>query len=64
MTQIFTVHRNEEFQEELWRKSVEFLKDHLSPETMEKFGPSKPLEEQSNQQGEPEGTSGGQEGTH
>lgn len=29
--------RNERFQEELWGKSFEFLKDHLSPETKEKY---------------------------
>ena len=31
--------RNEQFQEELWKRSFEFLKDHLSPETVEKYGP-------------------------
>ena len=31
--------RNEQFQEELWKRSFEFLKDHLSPETMEKYAP-------------------------
>ncbi len=32
-------HRNEGFQEELWKQSFEFLKDHLSPDTIEKCGP-------------------------
>ena len=31
--------RNEGFQEELWKRSFEFLKDHLSPEIVEKYGP-------------------------
>ena len=31
--------RNEQFQEELWKRSFEFLKDHLSPETVEKYSP-------------------------
>jgi hypothetical protein len=26
----------------MWKKSFEFLKDHLSPETVEKYGPSPP----------------------
>ena len=30
-------HRNEQFQEELWKRSFEFLKDHLSPESVEKY---------------------------
>ena len=30
--------RNESFQEELWKRSIEFLKDHLSPEILEKYG--------------------------
>lgn len=34
--------RNEQFQEELWKRSFEFLKDHLSPETVEKYGPLPP----------------------
>lgn len=34
-----TAARNEQFQEELWKRSFEFLKDHLSPETVEKYGP-------------------------
>jgi hypothetical protein len=31
--------RNEQYQEELWRMSFVHLKDHLSPETVEKYGP-------------------------
>ena len=31
--------RNEVYQEEMWSKTIEFLKDHLSPETVEKYGP-------------------------
>ncbi len=34
--------RNEQFQEQLWRKSFEFMKDHLSPETVDKYGPPVP----------------------
>ena len=34
--------RNEEYQEDLWRRSLEFLKEHLSPETVEKYGPRPP----------------------
>ena len=33
------VFRNEVFQEQLWSKSFEFLKDYLSPDTVEKYGP-------------------------
>ena len=35
----FLLLRNEHYQEELWKRSFEFLKDHLSPETIEKYGP-------------------------
>ncbi|XP_064396433.1 retinol dehydrogenase 12-like [Halichondria panicea] len=30
--------RNETYQEELWRRSVKALRDHLSPEILEKYG--------------------------
>ena len=33
------VCRNEGFQEELWKKSFEILKEHLSQDTIEKYGP-------------------------
>ena len=36
---IATFYRNEEYQGDLWRQSFDFLKDHLSPEIMEKYGP-------------------------
>lgn len=36
---LFLLLRNEQYQEELWKRSFEFLKDHLSPETVEKYGP-------------------------
>ena len=36
--------RNEAFQEQMWKKTFEFLKDHLSPDAYEKYGP-KPEEE-------------------
>ena len=36
--------RNEQYQEDLWKRSFEFLKDHLSAETIEKYGP-RPEEE-------------------
>ena len=39
------MHRNEQFQEDMWRRSFEFLKDHLSAETKEKYGP--PLDQTS-----------------
>ena len=32
--------RNEIFQEQMWTKTFESLKDYLSPETMEKYGPA------------------------
>ena len=32
-------YRNEEYQEVLWRMSFDYLKDHLSPEAVEKYGP-------------------------
>ena len=42
---LFLLLRNEQYQEELWKRSFEFLKDHLSPETVEKYGsPSEPPE--------------------
>ncbi len=30
--------RNEAYQEELWRRSVEALREHLSPEILDKYG--------------------------
>ena len=36
--------RNETYQEELWRRSVEALRDHLSPGILEKYGPSMAVE--------------------
>ena len=35
----FTCIRNEQYQDELWKISFDYLKDHLSPETVEKYGP-------------------------
>ena len=35
-----TTDRNEQYLEELWRRSVDALRDHLSPEILEKYGPS------------------------
>ena len=32
-------YRNEEYQEDLWQRSFEFMKEHLSPEIMERYGP-------------------------
>lgn len=32
-------HRNEKLQEELWEISVSIVKDFLSPEVLEKYGP-------------------------
>ena len=34
-------NRNEQYQEELWKISCELLKDWMSPEIWEKYGPSK-----------------------
>ena len=31
--------RNEQDQEELWKRSIAVLRDHLSPEVLEKYGP-------------------------
>ena len=33
------VLRNEQYQEELWKRSIAVLRDHLSPEVLEKYGP-------------------------
>ncbi len=33
------MHRNERFQEDLWKQSFEILKDHLLLDTIEKYGP-------------------------
>ena len=33
--------RNEQYQEELWRISCELLKEWMSPEIWDKYGPSK-----------------------
>ena len=33
------LYRNEVFQEQMWKKSFEMIKDHLSAETVEKYGP-------------------------
>ena len=33
-------HRNEELQEQLWAISIRDVRQHLSPETMERFGGS------------------------
>ncbi len=30
--------RNEAYQEDMWAKTIGFLKDHLSPDVMEKYG--------------------------
>ena len=38
------VCRNEEYQEDLWRRSFEFLKEHLSPETVQKYCPQQEVE--------------------
>ena len=36
-------HRNESYQEELWRKSIEMVKDFLSASTLATYGESQPL---------------------
>ena len=36
-------HRNERYQEELWRKSIEMVKDFLSASTLATYGESQPL---------------------
>ena len=47
-----TYYRNEEYQEALWQRSFEFLKEQLSPGTGEKYGPpgQKPAETDSGEQ--------------
>ena len=41
MTSLYMwILRNEAFQEQLWSKTFEFLKDYLSPETVKKYGPT------------------------
>ena len=52
---IIKLHRNEQFQEELWRMSVDMVKDHLSPETLEKYGLSNPTD-RSQSEGDGEGS--------
>ncbi|XP_064399277.1 retinol dehydrogenase 12-like isoform X2 [Halichondria panicea] len=37
--------RNVEYQEELWRRSVEGLRDHLSPEILDMYGSTLPIEQ-------------------
>ena len=39
------LNRDEHFQEELWRISIDMVKDHLSPETLEKYSPTAPTEQ-------------------
>ncbi len=34
-----------EYQEELWRRSVDGLRDHLSPEILDKYGSTLPNEQ-------------------
>ena len=34
----YTTDRNEQYQEELWRRSIDALRDHLSPEILDKYG--------------------------
>ena len=31
--------RNEAYQEDMWSRTIGFLKDHLSPDALEKYGP-------------------------
>ena len=38
--------RNEEYQEDLWRRSFEYLQDHLSSETVQKYCPRTETQEQ------------------
>lgn len=32
-------YRNQEFQEEMWRTSIAMVKDYLSPDVLERYGP-------------------------
>ncbi len=36
---ILTFLRNEDFQEQLWKKTFDYLKEYLSPEVFSKYGP-------------------------
>ena len=49
--------RNEQYQEELWKRSIAILRDHLSPEVLEKYGPPVSTEKK-----EEEGTAEPEEG--
>ena len=57
---IHLIIRDEKNQEDMWKRSFEFLKDHLSPEIMEKYGPPLPqsaTETEKTSAAQPEGDS-------
>ena len=41
MYRVHNCYRNEQYQEELWHISCELLKEWMSPEIWDKYGPSK-----------------------
>ena len=60
-------YRNEQFQEELWKISVDLVKAFLSPDILEKYGPAQTATSQPEATGEAakstsEGEVGGAEG--
>ena len=44
------IFRNEQYQEELWCISCELLKERMSPEIWDKYGPSKQTSNDDNDQ--------------
>ena len=47
---LHTIKRNEEYQEELWRISCDLLKAWMSPEIWDKYGPSKQIDNDNDDQ--------------
>lgn len=39
ITGIHCIYRNQEFQEEMWRTSIAIVRDYLSPDVLEWYGP-------------------------
>ena len=39
ITGIRCTYRNQEFQEKMWRTSIAIVKDYLSPDVLERYGP-------------------------
>ena len=49
------IPRNEQYQEDLWRRSIDMIKDYLSPEILATYGPpsSPPVEDEAESQQTP-----------